>query len=108
MRYSLKNPTTGEEIVLHLTKEQERDPSHFRDEKTGTEFETVESILLIEWLANNYKSYGATLEFITNRSQEGSQFCKGFGGIGGLLRYRVDFLGMEDEYEDDDGQEGDI
>ena len=26
---------------------------------------------------------GATLEIITDRSQEGAQFCKGFGGIGG-------------------------
>jgi peptide chain release factor subunit 1 len=34
---------------------------------------------------------GATLEFVTNRSQEGSQFVKGFGGIGGILRYKLDF-----------------
>ena len=27
---------------------------------------------------------------MTNRSQEGSQFCRGFGGIGGVLRYQVD------------------
>lgn len=26
---------------------------------------------------------GTTLEIVTDRSQEGSQFCKGFGGIGG-------------------------
>ena len=26
---------------------------------------------------------GATLEIITDRSQEGAQFVKGFGGIGG-------------------------
>ena len=34
--------------------------------------------------------FGCTLEFITNKSQEGSQFCRGFGGIGGILRYSVD------------------
>lgn len=44
---------------------------------------------LLEWLANNYKKFGCALEFVTNRSQEGSQFCKGFGGIGGVLRYAV-------------------
>lgn len=38
---------------------------------------------LLEWLANNYKSFGATLEIITDKSQEGSQFVRGFGGIGG-------------------------
>lgn len=45
--------------------------------------ELVESQPLLEWLANNYKSFGATLEIITDKSQEGSQFVRGFGGIGG-------------------------
>ena len=44
---------------------------------------------MLEWLANNYKKFGCQLEFVTNRSQEGSQFCKGFGGVGGVLRYSV-------------------
>ena len=26
---------------------------------------------------------GAHLEIVTDKSQEGAQFCKGFGGIGG-------------------------
>lgn len=38
---------------------------------------------LLEWFANNYKKFGATLEIVTDKSQEGSQFVKGFGGIGG-------------------------
>jgi len=45
----------------------------------------VESIALLEWLANNYKGFGATLEIITDKSQEGAQFVRGFGGIGGKL-----------------------
>lgn len=45
--------------------------------------ELVECQPLLEWLANNYKSFGATLEIITDKSQEGSQFVRGFGGIGG-------------------------
>lgn len=40
------------------------------------ELETVEKLQLVEWFANNYKNFGATLEFVTNRSQEGSQFVK--------------------------------
>ena len=31
------------------------------------------------------------------RSQEGSQFCRGFGGVGGLLRYAVDPTQFEPE-----------
>jgi hypothetical protein len=59
--------------------------------------EVVEKISMIEWMANNYKTFGCALEIITDRSQEGSQFCSGFGGIGGILRYRVDFAAMDNE-----------
>lgn len=45
----------------------------------------MDSMPLLEWLANNYKSYGAALEIVTDRSQEGAQFVRGFGGIGGIL-----------------------
>ena len=51
--------------------------------QTGVELELVDSMPLLEWFANNYKVFGATLEIITDRSQEGAQFVKGFGGIGG-------------------------
>lgn len=51
--------------------------------QTGVELELIESLSLIEWFANNYKGFGATLEIITDKSQEGAQFVKGFGGIGG-------------------------
>lgn len=49
--------------------------------------ELVESQPLLEWLANNYKCFGATLEIITDKSQEGSQFVRGFGGIGGKYEF---------------------
>ena len=100
MRYQLKNPSTSEEKTLHLTPEQEKDKSHFVDNASGVELELVESMPLLEWLANNYKNFGATLEIITDRSQEGSQFVKGFGGIGGLLRYRVNLDTMDGENDD--------
>jgi peptide chain release factor subunit 1 len=51
------------------------------------ELELVECTPFLEWIANNYKSFGATLEIITDKSQEGSQFVRGFGGIGGKRRY---------------------
>lgn len=59
---------------------------------------------LLEWFSEKYKDFGANLEFVTNRSQEGAQFVKGFGGIGGLLRYKVDFsnLASADEEEEDE------
>uniref|UniRef100_UPI00358E6196 eukaryotic peptide chain release factor subunit 1 isoform X1 n=1 Tax=Myxine glutinosa TaxID=7769 RepID=UPI00358E6196 len=88
--------------VLYLTLEQEKDRSHFMDKESGVEHEVMENMPLLEWFANNYKKFGATLEIITDKSQEGSQFVRGFGGIGGILRYRVDFQGMEFQGDDDE------
>jgi peptide chain release factor subunit 1 len=94
-RLLVKNTVTGEEKLLHLNPEQEQNEVHFHDPATGVLLEVVERLSLVEWLANNYKSFGAALEFVTDRSQEGSQFCRGFGGIGALLRWKVDFAEME-------------
>ncbi|KAM7101121.1 eukaryotic peptide chain release factor subunit 1 isoform 1-T1 [Ciconia maguari] len=82
MRYVLHCQGTEEEKILYLTPEQEKDKSHFTDKETGQEHELIESMPLLEWFANNYKKFGATLEIVTDKSQEGSQFVKGFGGIG--------------------------
>uniref|UniRef100_A0A8C4QUH6 Eukaryotic peptide chain release factor subunit 1 n=1 Tax=Eptatretus burgeri TaxID=7764 RepID=A0A8C4QUH6_EPTBU len=76
--------------VLYLTPEQEKDRSHFMDKESGVEHEVMENMPLLEWFANNYKKF------------EGSQFVRGFGGIGGILRYRVDFQGMEFQGDDDE------
>jgi len=54
---------------------------------------------LVEWFANNYKQFGCNLEYVTDRSGEGTQFVKGFGGIGGILRWKVDFVEMS-AYDD--------
>ncbi|KAG6727746.1 hypothetical protein I3842_02G139600 [Carya illinoinensis] len=99
-RYVLKHSTTGEIIIKHLNKEQEADQSNFRDPATSADLEVQEKMSLLEWFANEYKRFGCTLEFVTNKSQEGSQFCRGFGGIGGILRYQLDMRSF-DELSDD-------
>lgn len=101
-RHTLMNPTTGDTVIKHLTPEQEKDTTNFTVKETGENLESQDKISLLEWLANEYKRFGCTLEFITNRSQEGSQFCRGFGGIGGILRYQVDLENFQ-EGEDVDG-----
>jgi len=96
----------GEEsaVVKFLRPEQMKLPDKFTDPATGEDMEPEEEMALLEWLATNYKDFGAKLEIITDKSQEGSQFVTGFGGIGGLLRYRVDFADMD--Y--DPGDMGDV
>lgn len=86
-----------------MTKDQEALPDAFKDEATGAELEVQSKTSLLEWLADSYKKFGCQLEFVTNKSQEGSQFCRGFGGIGGLLRYAVDLTQFEGALDDDDG-----
>jgi len=102
--YTFKNPNTNVQKIVYLNREQEKDPKHFHDPETQIELEVVDKQALIEWFAENYKRFGAKLEFITNRSQEGSQFCKGFGGIGGILRYKLE---MDDEPVFNDGDDDD-
>ena len=90
-------------VLVHANKEQEKDREKFTDRSTGTEMEQAsEPQSLLEWFAEKYREFGANLEFITNRSQEGAQFVKGFGGIGGLLRYKVDFQNLSSIDEDEE------
>nr|XP_016477310.1 PREDICTED: eukaryotic peptide chain release factor subunit 1-3-like [Nicotiana tabacum] len=95
-RYVLKNSSTGETIIKYLNKEQDAHQSNFREPTTNGELEIMDKMLLLEWLANEYRKFGCSLEFVTDKSQEGSQFCRGFGGIGAILRYKVDVRVFDD------------
>merc|ERR1712072_1549832 len=105
-RISLKNHEAEEDKILLLNSEQEKDKTLYTDQETGVEMELEENMPLLEWLANNYKKFGAGLEIITDRSQEGSQYVRGFGGIGGMLRYTVDFQSLQ--LDDLDGEDYDL
>lgn len=94
-RIMVRNNSTGKEEELFLTAEQQKNEAYFHDKETGVELEVIDKVQLVEYFANNYRQWGAQLEFVTNRSQEGSQFVRGFGGIGGILRWKVDFAEIE-------------
>ena len=55
---------------------------------------------------DNYKKFGSHLEIITDKSSEGNQFVKGFGGIGGILRYKMEStqndVDNDDAFNEDD------
>mmetsp|Transcript_22008 Transcript_22008/g.32147 ORF Transcript_22008/g.32147 Transcript_22008/m.32147 type:complete len:165 (-) Transcript_22008:45-539(-) len=106
-RIVMRNNSTSKETVVHLTKEQQSNENFFHDAETGVELEIIEKETLVEWFANNYKNFGANLEYVTDRSGEGTQFVKGFGGIGGILRWKVDFVELSgyDEEVDNDGSD---
>lgn len=104
-RIELENPQTNEKVVKILSKQEMNDMSHFVDQETKVELETREQEPFVDWLAAHYKDFGTTLEFITDRSQEGAQFVQGFGGIGGLMRYEVNFEAFEEPEEDEDWED---
>jgi peptide chain release factor subunit 1 len=103
--------------TLYLNPQQEKNPAYFKDPETKQDYEVKEKMSYVDWLAENYKGMGFSLQFVTDSSAEGSQFVKGFGGIGCLLRFVVDFSTLdqieeneekernkvdgEDSYEDD-------
>lgn len=101
-RWILKS-SSGSEIILHTTKQQEADRSIFMDKETGQEMEIIEQGSMLEWLAEKYRDFGANLEFVSDRSSEGNQFVKGFGGIGAIMRYQLNLQQLNDlEDEDED------
>ena len=74
--YRIKIQSNNDEKIFYTTDSNQK---NMPKEK----FEITEKVLLLDWLVENYKNYGTNLQIVTDRSQEGSQFCKGFGGIGG-------------------------
>jgi peptide chain release factor subunit 1 len=103
-RWVLK-PSSGTEAILHTSKFQEQNREQFMDNQSGQEMEVIEQMPFLEWLAEKYKDFGATLEFVSDRSSEGNQFVKGFGGIGAMLRYKVNFEQLQ-EVDDDEYYDG--
>jgi peptide chain release factor subunit 1 len=105
-RFVLQAPE-GQKIV-YMNQQQAEKQDNFKDPKTGQDYEVVERVSLVEWIAENYKKFGCSLSFVTDRSQEGMQFVKGFGGIGSLLRYKLDFNTLDEEEKKEEDEEYDF
>jgi peptide chain release factor subunit 1 len=93
-----------QEKIVYLKPDQLSDPDHYKD-VDGSVLEIKDSQLLVEWFAENFKRFGAKLQFVSDKSQEGSQFVLGFGGVGGLMRYKFDLSSID--FMDDENLVGD-
>ena len=85
-----KGETKVETVPANKVSGQKFKPDH-----SDIEYEIIENVSLSEWLLNNYKKYVTHLEIVTDKTSEGNQFVKGFNGIGGILRYK-----MEQNFDD--------
>jgi len=104
-RVPVMNKESGIASVLYLKPNQLSDQSLYLDNGVSLERTDSENELLSEWLAVHYKDFGAELEFVTDKSPEGTQFLKGFTGLGGFLRYKMDvehLIGEQEEWTGDD------
>ena len=88
VRLTLKD--NKDEIRIETVSGKKVTGQKFKPEDSDVEYEIIEKVYLSEWLLNNYKRYVSHLEIVTDKTSEGNQFVKGFGGIGGNLRYKLE------------------
>ena len=88
VRLTLKD--NKDEIRIETVSGKKVIGQKFKPEDSDVEYEIIEKVSLSEWLLNNYKRYVSHLEIVTDKTSEGNQFVKGFGGIGGILRYKLE------------------
>jgi len=108
-RFILVDPATGAQTVLYA--EGEDPPKEELKDK-----ELLEAESLIDWLTDHYTEFGCRLEIVQDSTAEGSQFCKGFGGFGGIMRYKMEFPqeavaeenGKQEESDDEQDDSDDL
>jgi len=84
----------SDEKIKYIHKSKQTDAQQFQD------LQIINQESLLEYLIDNYQKFGARIEIVTSSTQEGNQFCQGFGGIGGLLRYKLDLNVYDQEQEE--------
>lgn len=85
-------PNEAETVVYLKGSASALHAATYKDAKSGIEGEVQESASLSDWLLENHKRLGMELQFVSDKSQEGFQFVKGFGGCAGFLKYAVPVL----------------
>lgn len=72
-------------------------------------YEILSSISVLDWILEHHKDFGAKVELISSVSSPANQFILGFGGIGGILRFKIneEHLNQENKEEEEDEVEDD-
>jgi peptide chain release factor subunit 1 len=83
--------------ILYINPNQVKDNKYYKDPDTKLDLELVDQEPLSDWFLENYEKMNITLHLVTDKSAEGAQFVKGFGGIAGFLRYKIEIDGYDQE-----------
>ena len=101
-RFVLYDRDSETNIIKVLSTKEIDDTANFINDNNN-DLDIVERENYVDWLAQNYQ--GTKLEIISDSSAEASQFIKGFGGFGGILRWKLDtqlMNNLDEEASDDD------
>uniref|UniRef100_A0A6T7R9P8 eRF1/Pelota-like N-terminal domain-containing protein n=1 Tax=Hanusia phi TaxID=3032 RepID=A0A6T7R9P8_9CRYP len=71
--------------LIKFSKKSEVINDHNFDYRTNIICKDRSNIL--DWIIANKKNYEIEIHIVTDKTLEGAQFVKGFGGIGGILKY---------------------
>ena len=108
LRCVVRNNQSGTETVMYLTKDQLSNDALFKDANGSIVSDIIESQNYIEWLSEKKdRRRGARLELVSDKSQEGAQFVVGFGGIAGIMRWKLEMEHVADAEGPDEDDEWD-
>lgn len=102
-RFQEKLPKTIKSEEYGISSSEEKTSSQMLKNRTNIMLASTnpnEEPLFVDWISENASLFGTKLEFVTENSKEGNQFVKGFGGIGCILRYPVNFSDIQ-QYENE-------
>lgn len=96
-RVRVRDTKTGDERNVYLTPSDD-DAGKALDPAEGEgKLELVERSSFVEWIRDHAWVFGIECEVVGDKTEKGRQLREGYGGIGVLLRYRMDFEPPDEE-----------
>jgi len=96
VRWELTKTGTDETKVLYLAEDKKLEES--------SDWTIKSKMALLDWVLEHYGEYGARIEIISDQTDVGAQFVRGFGGLGGLLRYESELPSTNDQLISSDNE----
>ncbi|CAD8084964.1 unnamed protein product [Paramecium primaurelia] len=104
LRLECQSKQTEQKQIKYVKGNEGYEPGTLLEEKNGEQFVILQKEDLVEHLSEKFKDYGLDFQLITDHSVEGNQFMKGFSGLGGFLRFKMDmdYLVQQEDWKDED------